>query len=242
MAKIRIIPRLDIKNSNLIKTINLDGLKVIGNPNKFAIDYYKKGADELLFMDSVASLYGRNNIAEIITGLSKDIFIPITVGGGIRSIKDALAMFKSGADKISINTAAIENPKLIKELSKEFGSQSLVISIEAKKIGKAKWVAFKHNGRDNTNLDVVEWAKKATDNGAGEILITSIDNEGLNTGLDFDLFKEILIKIKIPIILGGGFRSLKDATTAKKLKVDAIAISGALHYKKINIKDIKKKL
>ena len=242
MPTTRIIPRLDIKNHNLVKTINLDGLRVLGDPNAFAIKYYNQGADELLFMDSVASLYGRNNMGEIIAKLSKDIFIPITVGGGIRSVKDALNMFKSGADKISINTAAIDKPKLIKELSNEFGSQSLVISIEAKKIREKKWVAYKHNGRDSSNLDVIEWAKKSVDNGAGEILLTSIDNEGLNTGLDFDLFKEVSKNITVPVILGGGLGSLKDVTAAKKNKVDAIVTAGVLHYDKISIKEMKQKL
>ena len=139
MRKLRLIPRLDIKGPNLIKGIQLEGLRVIGDPNLFAIKYYENGADELLYMDSVASLYGRNNLQELITKAVQDVYIPITVGGGIRSLKDAYEMFRCGADKIAVNTAAVKNPNLITELVKEFGSQSIVISIEAKKISEDKW-------------------------------------------------------------------------------------------------------
>lgn len=242
MSKIRIIPRMDIKNSNLVKTIKLDGLRVIGDPNKIAINYYNNLADELLFLDTVASLYGRNNVSQIISELSKNVFIPITVGGGIRSLNDALSMFKSGADKIAVNTAAIKKKNFLNNLSKEFGSQSIVISIDAKKIENKKWRAFINNGRDDSGLDVIEWSKQAADKGAGEILLTSIDNEGTYKGLDFDLFKSVSAQVKIPIILGGGFGSLEDLAIAKKMNVDALSISGALHYKKFSIKNIKKKL
>jgi len=242
MPKIRIIPRMDIKNLNLVKTINLDGLRVVGDPNKIAINYYNNSADELLFLDTVASLYGRNNVGDIISKLSKNVFIPITVGGGIRSLKDAFSMFKSGADKIAVNTAAIENKVFLNRLSKEFGSQSIVISIDAKKMSDNKWRAFINNGRDDSGLDVVEWSKQAEDKGAGEILLTSVDNEGTYKGLDFNLFKNISAEVNIPIILGGGFSSLDDLERAKKMSVDALSISGALHYKKFTIKSIKQKL
>ena len=242
MGKIRIIPRLDIKNLNLVKTINLDGLRVLGEPNKFAKDYYRDGADELLFLDSVASLYGRNSIGEIISELSKDIFIPITVGGGIRSVKDASILFKSGADKIAINTAALESPKLIQKLSNEFGSQAIVLSIEAKKYDDNKWIAYKNNGRDTSNIDVIHWTKKASELGAGEILLTSIDNEGMFTGLDFDLYNAVSKVTNIPIILGGGASSLENIIKAKNKGLDGVAISGLFHYKKILIKNLKKKI
>ena len=159
----RIIARLDIKNKNLIKGINLEGLKIVGEPNKFAIEYYENGIDELIFMDSVASLYGRNNLYEIINEASKNIFIPLTVGGGIRNIDDAFKAFNSGADKITVNTAAVEDNNLINNLSKKFGSQSLVLSIEAKKIDKNKWEVFTNNGRQETGLNVIDWSKNAED-------------------------------------------------------------------------------
>ena len=171
----RIIARLDIKNKNLIKGINLEGLKIVGEPNKFAIEYYENGIDELIFMDSVASLYGRNNLYDIINEASNNIFIPLTVGGGIRNIDDALKAFNSGADKITVNTAAVEDNNLINNLSKKFGSQSLVLSIEAKKIDKNKWEVFTNNGRQETGLNVIDWCKNAEDRGIGEILLTSVD-------------------------------------------------------------------
>ena len=240
MGKLRIIPRLDIKNYNLVKTINLDGLRVLGEPNKFAKDYYKDGADELLFLDSVARLYGRNSIGKIISNLSKDIFIPVTVGGGIRSVKDASNLFKSGADKIAINTAALERPKLIQKLSNEFGSQAIVLSIEAKKYKENKWMAYKNNGRDNSNIDVVDWVKKASALGAGEILLTSIDNEGMFKGLDFDLYNTVSKVTNIPIILGGGANNLENIIQASNKGLDGVAISGLFHYKKISINSLKK--
>ena len=158
----RLIARLDIKNKNLIKGINLEGLRVVGDPNKFAVKYFNEGIDEIIFMDVVASLYGRNNLLDIINLATKDIFIPITVGGGIRSIDDAKKIFLSGADKIAINTAAVNNPDLINKLSEKFGSQSIVLSIEAKKIENKKWEVFTHNGRQETGIDVLEWSKEAT--------------------------------------------------------------------------------
>ena len=198
MGKLRIIPRLDIKNYNLVKTINLDGLRVLGEPNKFAKDYYKGGADELLFLDSVASLYGRNSIGKIISNLSKDIFIPVTVGGGIRSVKDASNLFKSG-HKIAINTAALET-KINTKLSNEF-VQAIVLSIEAKKYKENKWMAYKNN-EETTLILMLLTGLKASALGAGEILLTSIDNEGMFKGLDFDLYNTVS-KVNIPI-LGGG--------------------------------------
>ena len=155
----RIIARLDIKNQNLIKGINLEGLRIVGEPNKFALKYYNEGIDEIIFMDSVASLYGRNNLYDIISKASKDIFIPITVGGGIRSIDDASKAFRSGADKVAVNTAAVENNNLINQLSEKFGSQSVVLSVEAKKIKQNNWEVFTNNGRQETGLSVIDWIK-----------------------------------------------------------------------------------
>ena len=177
MRNIRLIARLDIKGPNLIKGINLEGLRVIGSPNDFAIKYYKQGIDELIFMDCVATLYGRNHLAELIVKASKETFVPITVGGGIRSTDDVFEILRSGADKVAINTAAILNPNLILEVARCFGSQCMVLSIEAKKIGTNKWEAYTDNGREKTGLDVVSWAKQAVKLGVGEILLTSVDNE-----------------------------------------------------------------
>ena len=236
----RIIGRLDIKGPNLIKAINLEGLRVVGNPNDFAVEYYKNGADELIFMDIVASLYNRNSLHDIIKLASKNIFIPFTVGGGIRSLDDALKIFDSGADKIAINTRAVQEPELINTLSKRFGSQAIVLSIEAKKISENKWEAYIESGREKTNLDVLNWAKKAADLGAGEILLTSVDKEGTCKGFDTDLIYSVSNSVNIPIIASGGFGDKKDLKAAEESGADAIAIAHMLHYKKLSIKDVRK--
>ncbi len=236
----RIIARLDIKNTNLIKSINLEGLRVIGDPNKFAKKYYKDGADELIFMDLVASLYNRNSLHDIIKKVSNNVFIPITVGGGIRSIDDALKIFDSGADKIAINTAAVKNSSLINILAKRFGSQAVVISIEAKrKIND--WEVYIESGREQTNISVKNWVKEATDQGCGEILITSIDQEGTGRGFDTELLSTITKNTSVPVIASGGFGDLKDVKAGFiDSKVDAIAVADAIHYNKINLRQIRK--
>ena len=237
----RIIARLDIKNKNLIKGINLEGLKIVGEPNKFAIEYYENGIDELIFMDSVASLYGRNNLYEIINEASKNIFIPLTVGGGIRNINDAFKAFNSGADKITVNTAAVEDNNLINNLSKKFGSQSLVLSIEAKKIDKNKWEVFTNNGRQETGLNVIDLAKNAEDRGIGEILLTSVDMEGTRRGFDFELLKEVSANVQVPIIASGGFGKPEHMIKAfTDCSVDAVAIAESLHYKRYLVQDLRK--
>ena len=236
----RIIARLDIKNSNLIKSINFEGLKVIGDPNSFAKKYYNEGADELIFMDLVASLYNRNNLHEIVKKASENIFIPLTVGGGIRSIEDALRIFDSGADKIAINTAAIKNPNLITKLANRFGSQAIVVSIEAKRKENKLWEAYIESGREQTGINVVNWAKTAAEMGCGEILLTSIDHEGTGRGFDQELLQAVTREMNIPIIASGGFGKLDDLETAFiKSKVDAIAIADAIHYEKKNLREIR---
>jgi len=237
---IRIIPRLDIKGSNLIKGIHLDGLRVIGDPNEFAVKYYNQGADELIFIDSVASLYGRNNLIEVLRKTVENIFIPITVGGGIRSVKDAYKILRNGGDKVAINTAAIKKPTLIKELAKQFGSQSIVLSIEAKK-NMNSWEAYTHNGRERTGVDVIKWIKNGIKLGAGEVLLTSVDKEGTKNGFDIDLIKAASKVCSVPLILSGGLgesQHIKDLF--KETRVDGIAIASALHYNLLDIKKIKK--
>lgn len=235
----RIIARLDIKGPNLIKGINLEGLRVLGNPNEFAIEHYKNGADELIFMDLVASLYNRNSLHDIIKTASKNIFIPFTVGGGIRSVEDAVKIFESGADKIAINTKAIQNPSLIKELVKKFGSQAVVLSVEAKKVSNNKWEPYIETGREKTELDLVEWIKRATELGAGEILLTSVDKEGTCEGFDLDLIFEVSKNTSVPIIASGGFGNLDDLELADKAGADAIAVAHKIHYKKLSLRQIR---
>ena len=237
----RIIARLDIKNFNLIKSRNLEGLKVVGNPNSYASKYYSQGADELIFMDLVASLYNRNSLYDIVKQASKDIFIPFTVGGGIRSIDDALKIFDSGADKIAVNTAAIKDPNLINVLSKRFGSQAIVLSIEAKKVKEKKWEAYIECGRQDTGIDVVDWAKKNVDQGAGEILLTSIDQEGTSKGFDYGLIESVTTAVNLPLLASGGFGSLGDIEKISKFDVDGIVIADAIHFDKIELDLIREK-
>ena len=178
MSRVRLIPRLDIKGPNLIKGVHLEGLRVLGNPRDFARRYYAAGADELIYVDVVASLYGRNSLHDIIRSAADDVFIPLTVAGGLRSVEDVRGVLLAGADKVGINTAATKRPDLVREVSETFGSQCMVLSIEAKQVGVGKWEAYTDNGRERTGLDVVEWAARGVSMGAGEILLTSVDREG----------------------------------------------------------------
>ncbi len=241
MKSLRLIARLDIKGSNLIKGVHLEGLRVIGDPNEYAVDYYNQGADELIYMDCVASLYGRNHLSELIDRATKDIFIPITVGGGVRSIDDAQSILRSGADKVAINTGAVQNPRLISEVANHYGAQCMVLSIEAKKISSDRWEVLTDNGRERTGLDVMQWAKLGEQAGAGEILITSVDKEGTRTGFDLDLLKGVSSIVDIPIIASGGMGTPEDAISAvNNGNVDAIAMADIIHYKRSNFSEIRK--
>ena len=243
IKKNRLIARLDVKGENLIKGINLEGLRVIGSPNEYAKKYYNQGADELIFIDTVASLYGRNHLSKIIESAAQDIFIPITVGGGIRSIEDALNVLRVGADKIAINTAAVNRPELISEISNTLGSQSVVLSVQAKKIKDNKWEVFIENGRESSGVDVMEWIKRGEVYGAGEILLTSIDRDGTGKGFDLDLIKLATENVSIPVIASGGIGIIQDIYEAITLSnTDAIAMAYALHYDKINFNDVRNKL
>ncbi len=236
----RLIPRLDVKNDYLIKTVCLEGLRKIGNPNEFARKYADQGADELLFMDLVASLYGRNNLYEIINNITKDIFIPITVGGGIRNVSDAINLLENGADKVLLNSATFSNRELISNLANQIGSSSVVLSIEAKKIGN-DWFAFYNSGRENSKFTVKEWIKEGINKGAGEICITSVDREGTEKGFDLDLLKEIKnLDIKKPLILCGGISSKEDIEEIQKIfDCSAVGVASVLHYQKKKISDLR---
>ena len=241
MKRIRLIARLDIKSENLIKGIHLEGLRVIGTPSEYACKYYNQGADELIFMDTVASLYGRNHLGSIIKSVAKDIFIPMTVGGGIRSIDDARAILRLGADKVAVNTAAINRPELISEISNLLGSQAMVLSVEAKKVASNKWEAYTNNGRERTGIDVMDWIERGQKLGAGDILLTSVDCEGTRKGFDLDLIKEATSITSIPVIASGGmgnYQHLHDAVC--KAKADAIAMADVLHYSRLTFSDIRK--
>ncbi len=229
--KVRIIPRLDIKGPNLVKGIHLEGLRVLGKPEVFAEYYYENGADELFFQDTVASLYDRNSLQNIISKTASKIFIPLTVGGGIRTISDIREALLAGADKVAINTAAIKNPNFIKEASRKFGSSTIVVSIEAIKESNGDYLAYTDNGREYSGINVIEWSTRVQEMGAGEIVITSVDKEGTGEGFDRKLVKLIADNVDIPVIAHGGCKGPDDIVELiNDCAIDGVAISSVLHY------------
>lgn len=240
MGNVRLIARLDIKAPNLIKGIHLEGLRKIGDPQDFARKYYEAGVDEIIYMDIVASLYNRNSIGEIVRRTAENVFIPITVGGGIRTLSDVEQALRSGADKVAINTAAVANPGLIRDVSRRFGSQCMVLSIEAKRTNAGNWEAFTENGREHTGRDVVNWAKEAVDLGVGEILLTSVDQEGTRKGFDLDLIRIVSDNVSVPVIASGGMGSAQHFVDAVKVgNADAVAMADVLHYKRLEVGSIR---
>jgi cyclase len=231
MKTVRIIPRLDIKGPNLVKGIHLEGLRVLGKPEEFARYYYENGADELIYMDVVASLFERNSLEDIISRTAKEIFIPLTVGGGLRNTIDIYNVLRAGADKVCINTAAIRNPDIIREASNKFGSSTIVIAIEAIKQPDGKYLCYIDNGRQYTGVDVFDWAERVCSLGAGEIVITSVDNEGTGNGYDLELIRKVSRSVNIPVIAHGGAGSENDVLNAVKVGfADAVALASILHY------------
>jgi len=230
-SNIRIIPRLDIKGPNLVKGIHLEGLRVLGKPEDFARHYYETGADEMMYVDVVASLYDRNSLHDIVARTAKQIFIPLTVAGGIRTIEDIREMLRAGADKVSLNTAAIKRPEIIKEASRKFGSSTIVVTIEAIKQKDGTYLAYTDNGREYAGIEVLTWAMQAEAYGAGEIVITSVDREGTGLGFDLELIKKIACAVSIPVIAHGGAGCLEDIrSVVQEGKADAVAVASMLHY------------
>jgi cyclase len=240
MKKIRLIPRLDIKGPKVIKGIHLEGLRVVGDPQEFARRYYDQGADELLYVDVVASLYGRNSLHDIVQSAARDVFVPLTVTGGLRSVDDVRLMLRSGADKVGINTAATKRPELIREVARKFGSQCMVLSIEAKQVAPGRWEAYTDNGREKTGLDVIEWVQRGVELGAGEILLTSVDREGTREGFDTSLVAAVSAVVPVPVIASGGMGCLEDvATVVREGAADAVAMADMLHYGRATIAEIR---
>lgn len=239
MKKIRIIARLDIKNNYVVKGIQMEGLRKIGNPNELAKIYYKEGIDEIIYLDTVASLYNRNNLSNIVKNTTKDIFIPITVGGGLRSTEDIRKILNQGADKITINTEAIKRPEVIREVSKTFGSQCMVLSVQAKRISDNRWEAYYDNGREHSGRDVIEWIKQTLQLGVGEILLTSVDKDGTQTGMDYKLIEEVCKLTNVPVIASGGIGQAEDVLKAVNCGASGVAIASMFHYKKISIYELK---
>jgi len=237
---LRLIARLDIKGANLIKGVHLEGLRVVGDPQIHAAKYYQDGADEIIYMDTVASLYGRNNLVDVVSRATEHVFVPIVVGGGIRSVEDARTLLRAGADKVAINTAAVKEPKLISQLSDVWGSSTIVLSIEAKRTGDKKWEAYTDNGRERTGLDVGQWAETGARLGAGEIFVTSVDQEGTRKGFDCELVAEITKRVDVPVIASGGFGSLDHLSQlVKTAKPTGVAIADSLHYNRYSFDQIR---
>ena len=240
MRNVRIIARLDIKGPNLIKGIQLEGLRVIGSPGEYALRYYLQGIDELIYMDCVASLYGRNHLGSIVSSAAKDIFVPMTVGGGIRSVEDATQILRAGADKVAINTAAVSNPQLVTDIARRFGSQCMVLSVEAKQVGHERWEVYTDNGRERTGLDVVEWVKRGVALGAGEVLLTSVDREGTRKGFDISLVRAVAAEVSVPLIASGGMGKPEDLVdVVREGGADAVAMADILHYKRSEVGTIR---
>ena len=237
---VRIIPRLDIKNNTIVKGIHLEGLRVVGVPGEASRKYYAQGADEILYMDAVASLYERNSLHGIIREVTQDVFVPLTVGGGIRSIEDIRAILRAGADKVAINTAAIKRPQLIREAAETFGSQCIVASIEAKKHADGRWEAYIDTAREATGVDALEWVQQMVALGAGEVLITSIDHEGVRKGFEIDLVKRVTDSVDVPVIACGGCGSPQHIDDLlRQADVSAVACASIFHYDMFTIGQVK---
>ncbi len=232
----RVIARLDVKNEWVIKGIQMEGLRKVGAPMEFANAYYEAGVHELIFMDAVASLYDRNNLLHIIEKACENVFIPISIGGGLRTIEDVSDALSAGADKVAINTGAVNNISLVSEIANRFGSQCIIGSIEAKRQPDGSWQAYIDNGREPTGLDVVEWVQKLETAGVGELLLTSVDQDGTRRGFDNDLCATISTATSRPIILSGGYGKpdhLASLAASGQLP-SAIAIASSFHYQQIS--------
>lgn len=229
-SKVRVIVRLDIKGPNLVKGVHMEGLRVLGRPELFAPIYYRDGADELIYIDTVASLYGRNNLTEIVERAASEIFIPLTVGGGVRGVDDIKTLLRSGADKVAINTAAIKDPSLIRDGARRFGSQCVVVSIQAVRRDDGRYECLTDNARERTGVDALEWARKAADLGAGELLLTSVDREGTGQGYDVELVEAVSSSVGIPVIACGGAGRTEHVVAARRAGADALCAASLFHY------------
>lgn len=238
----RVISRLDIKNDFVIKGIHLEGLRKVGDPREISKRLYLEGVDEIILMDAVASLYDRNNLFHVLEWVSENVFVPITLGGGLRSLSDIDLALRSGADKVAINTAGIKNPNFLAEAVKQYGSQCIVASIEAKRT-PTSWEVYIDNGREKTGKVLADWLNELQDLGVGEILVTSVDKEGTRKGFDIELAKIIHDTVSVPTIVSGGFGKLSDLNNLiKKVKPSAIAIASGFQYEYFSVNDIKQHL
>ncbi len=239
---VRLIARLDIKGPNVIKTVRTEGLRVVGNPKELAERYYQEGIDEIIYMDIVASLYERNLDFELVRATSEKLFIPLTVGGGIRSVHDIQEALRAGADKVALNTYAIKHPEFVTEAAERFGSQCIVLSVEAKKTQGGGWEPLTDGGREHTGLDALEWIRRGVSLGAGEILLTSVDQDGTRAGFDLDLIRSVVSFSTVPVVAHGGAGSALDVALAAQLGVSGVSASSIYHYSLERIADVKQAL
>jgi len=240
----RIIPCLDVKNGRVVKGVNFVGIRDAGDPVEIAERYNREGADEITFLDITASSDNRDTIVHVVEDVASQVFIPLTVGGGIRKVEDVRRMLNAGADKVAINTAAVFNPDLVKEATDYFGSQCIVVAIDAKRVNKEdepiKWEIFTHGGRKGTGIDAIEWAKKMADYGAGELLVTSMDRDGTKIGFDLELTQTISEAVDIPVIASGGVGNLQHmADGVLKGKADAVLAASIFHFAEYTIGETK---
>lgn len=239
----RIIPCLDVLNGRVVKGVKFKGLKDAGSPSEFARRYYEQGADEIVFLDVGASPENQGIMHEVVKCTAEKLFIPLTVGGGVRSIGNVSDLLKSGADKVGINTAAVENPELIKRSSDRFGSQCIVIAIDAKRVSDDEWRVYTYGGRKSTGLNAIDWAEKVEHLGAGEILLTSIDSDGTGEGYDLDLTRKIVDKVNIPVIASGGVGSPEHIYKALTYSgADAALAASIFHYGDYTVDEVKRYL
>ena len=239
----RIIPCLDVDRGRVVKGISFVRLRDAGDPVELGSFYSREGADELVFLDITASYEGRETMVRVVERVAEEIFIPFTVGGGIRGIEDIRRLLEAGADKVSINTAAVQDPSLIARAAEKFGSQCIVVAIDAKKVGEGKWEVYIYGGRKPTGLDAVEWARKAVELGAGEILLTSMDADGRQTGYDLELTRAVAEAVDVPVIASGGAGELEHFYEAIVFgKADAVLAASVFHYGKFRIREVKEYL
>ncbi|HML36562.1 MAG TPA: imidazole glycerol phosphate synthase subunit HisF [Bacillota bacterium] len=239
----RIIPCLDVQDGKVVKGINFIGIKEVGDPVECAIEYDKQGADEIVFLDITATHEGRGTMLDVVKRTAKNVFVPLTVGGGIRTAEDFRSLLLAGADKVSVNSAAIRNPAIISEAAARFGSQCVVVAIDAKKVGPNRYDVFINGGRIDTGLDAVKWAIQAEDLGAGEILLTSMDADGTKQGFDIDMLNAICGVVNIPVIASGGCGKLADFTELfQKTSADAALAASIFHYGELTVDQVKMEL
>ena len=237
----RIIPCLDVTAGRVVKGVNFVELRDAGDPVEIARRYDEQGADELTFLDITATSDGRDLILHIIEAVASQVFIPLTVGGGVRTVDDVRRLLNAGADKISINSAAVANPQMVADAAQKYGSQCIVVAIDAKKSGDGKWEVFTHGGRKPTGLDVVEWAKKMESLGVGEVLLTSMDRDGTRSGFDLELTRAVSDAVSIPVIASGGVGGLQDLADGIKIgKADAVLAASIFHYGQHTVQEAKR--